>query len=79
MNKIGPLKLFIDGSLGARTALMRQDYSDAPGTRGIEVMTQEQLNALVQTADAHGMQVAVHAIGDRGIEMVLNAYDNGGP
>ena len=31
---------------------MRQDYSDAPGTRGIEVMTQEQLNALVQTADA---------------------------
>lgn len=75
MNKIGPLKLFIDGSLGARTALMRQDYNDAPGVRGIEVMTQEQLNAFVKTAQANHMQVAVHAIGDRGIEMVLNAYD----
>lgn len=75
VNKIGPLKLFVDGSLGARTALMRADYADEAGTRGITVLTQEQLDALVGTADKNGIQVAIHAIGDRAIEMVLDSYD----
>ncbi len=74
MLKTGPLKLFVDGSLGARTALMRRGYHDAPGTKGIATLTQDQLNALVQLADENGMQVAVHAIGDKAIEMVLDAY-----
>lgn len=72
--RIGPLKLFVDGSLGARTALMRQDYNDAPGVRGISTLPQEELNALVQLADKNGMSVAIHAIGDRAIEMVLDSY-----
>lgn len=72
--KIGPLKLFTDGSLGARTALMRKDYADEPGTRGIGTLPQAQLEELVAIADAHGMQVAVHAIGDQAMEMVLDAY-----
>lgn len=75
-NKIGPLKMFIDGSLGARTALMREFYADDNSTKGICCMTQEYLDEMVKTADENMCQVAVHAIGDRGIEMVLNSYDN---
>ncbi|MEA4920984.1 MAG: amidohydrolase [Clostridiaceae bacterium] len=74
MNKIGPLKLFVDGSLGARTSLMRQDFSDMPGNRGIMCISQEELDAFVALAQQNGMQVAVHAIGDRAIEMTLDAY-----
>lgn len=80
--KIGPLKLFTDGSLGGRTALMRQDYADAPGTRGISTLSQQDLDKLIQLADSHGMQVAIHAIGDKAIEMCLDSYEKvlaGGP
>ena len=72
--KIGPLKLFTDGSLGARTALMRQDYADEPGTRGISTLSQEDLDGLVALAEENKMQVAVHAIGDKAIEMCLDSY-----
>ncbi|HJA36170.1 MAG TPA: amidohydrolase [Firmicutes bacterium] len=72
--KIGPLKMFTDGSLGARTALMRQDYADAPGQRGIEILTQQELDELVRMADENGMQIAIHAIGDKANEMVLDSY-----
>lgn len=72
--KIGPLKLYVDGSLGARTALMREPYADDPSTMGIPCMSQEQLNEFVKTATAHAMQVIVHAIGDKAIEMVLDAF-----
>lgn len=74
-NRIGSLKMFVDGSLGARTALMRQNYADDSSTAGICCMTQEHLNTMVQVADRNNCQVAVHAIGDRAIEMVLDAYD----
>lgn len=74
-NRIGSLKMFVDGSLGARTALMRHSYADDNSTAGICCMTQEHLNTMVQVADRNNCQVAVHAIGDRAIEMVLNAYD----
>lgn len=72
--KIGPLKLFTDGSLGARTALMRRDYHDEPGTRGISTLPQGQLDELIRMAEENDMQVAVHAIGDKAIEMVLDSY-----
>ncbi len=74
-NKIGPLKMFVDGSLGARTALMRQPYHDDPSTCGIEVLTQEELDQMVQLASDNNCQVAVHAIGDGAIERLLNSYD----
>ena len=76
--KIGPLKLYVDGSLGARTALMRKPYADDPSTMGIPCMNQEQLNAFVQLATEHKMQVIVHAIGDKAIEMVLDAFEQCG-
>lgn len=74
-NKIGPLKTFVDGSLGARTALMREVYEDDNSTKGITCLSQHQLNELIQVADRNDCQVAVHAIGDRAIEMVLDGYD----
>jgi len=73
--KIGPLKLFIDGSLGARTSLMRNEYNDDPTTKGVACMSQEQLNELVEIADNNKFQVMVHAIGDEGICRVLNSYE----
>lgn len=74
-HKIGPLKMFIDGSLGARTAYMRKPYQDDKTTWGIACMTQEQLNEMIQLADRYQCQVAVHAIGDKAIEMVLDGYE----
>jgi predicted amidohydrolase YtcJ len=73
--RYGPLKIFTDGSLGARTALMRQAYADDPSTQGIACMTPEQIDAYVQVATEGGMQVVAHAIGDGAMENVLNAYE----
>ena len=76
--RIGPLKLFVDGSLGARTALMREPYADDPSTQGIECMSQETLDEFVRIATEHKMQVITHAIGDKAIEMVLDAIEKEG-
>ncbi len=73
--QIGNIKLFADGSLGARTAAMREAYSDDPNTRGIFVYTQEELDELVDIAHKAGMQVACHAIGDGAIEQCINAIE----
>ena len=62
--KIGNIKLITDGSLGARTAFLKEDYSDDPGNRGVNVYTQEELNEVVLFAHQNGMQLACHAIGD---------------
>lgn len=75
-NKIGPLKMFVDGSLGAKTALLRNDYACDAGNRGITCMTQDELNAMVTLAHENDFQVGIHAIGDHAIEMVLNGYDS---
>jgi len=74
--KIGPLKLLTDGSLGARTALLRTPYADAPDTRGTAIYPQETLDALVMKAHCHGMQIAAHAIGDGAADAVLHAIEN---
>lgn len=71
---IGPLKLLADGSLGARTAYLREGYADMPGTRGMAIYTQDELNERILTAHEHGMRCAVHVIGDGALEMLLNAY-----
>lgn len=71
----GVLKLFKDGSLGARTAVMLNDYEDAPGIRGVSALSDEQLQNLCDLATANGIQVVTHAIGDGAIESVINAYE----
>lgn len=75
MNKIGPLKLLMDGSLGARTALMTKDYADAPGVRGIRCVTESDLDAFMKISAENDMQVAIHAIGDKAVDIVLSAYE----
>lgn len=78
MYKIGPLKLFVDGSLGARTALMRNEYNDERGNCGMACLSQAQLDSFVMRATRNKMQVIAHAIGDRAIEMVIDAYEKYG-
>lgn len=73
--KIGPLKMLGDGALGVRTAFLSRPYADDPSTRGLPVFTQETLDEMVGYANAHGMQVAIHAIGDGCLEFVLNAVE----
>ncbi len=71
----GPLKISVDGTLGARTAALREEYSDDPGNRGVYAHSQETLNRLVRRAQEAGMQVAFYAIGDGAIERCLNAVE----
>ena len=73
--RIGSVKIFSDGSLGARTAALFQPYHDEPLRKGIVLYTQEKLNALVLKAHKAGFQLAVHAIGDRAVDMVLTALE----
>lgn len=73
--KIGPLKLLTDGSLGARTAFLREPYTDDPSTRGISTFTQEELDKLIITAHKNGMQVLTHAIGDGAMHMCFNSFE----
>lgn len=78
-NRFGPLKLFIDGSLGARTALMRAPYADDPSTCGVEVLTPAQIDELVGLANSHNCGGVAHAIGDLAIERMLDAFDAHAP
>ena len=73
--RIGPAKVFQDGSGGGRTAAMTTDYRNDPGNRGITIYDQEGLNARFTRANAAGFQMAAHAIGDRAITMILDAYE----
>lgn len=73
--RVGCIKLLADGSLGARTAAMRQPYADDPSTEGLLIFTQEELNELVLTAQKNGCPAAIHAIGDRTVEQCLNAIE----
>ncbi|MGB9740154.1 MAG: amidohydrolase [Candidatus Bathyarchaeales archaeon] len=75
MVKLGFVKVFADGSLGARTAALKEPYSDDPKTSGMLIYTQRKLNSLVLKAHRAGLQLAVHAIGDRAIDAVLKAFE----
>lgn len=72
----GPLKIHVDGTLGARTAALREEYSDDPGNRGVYAHSQDELNTLVGAAQSAGMQVAFYAIGDGAIERCLDAVES---
>ena len=74
--KLGPLKILADGSLGGKTAYLNMPYNDDPKNYGIKAFTQEELNELVYIADSNNMDVAIHAIGDGMIDMVINAIRN---
>ena len=76
MVKYGAKKIFCDGSLSSRSAALMEPYSDAPDTKGVLMYSQEELNRQVLEAYDYGMEVAIHAIGDMGLEYVLRAVEN---
>jgi predicted amidohydrolase YtcJ len=75
---IGGLKGFADGSLGSTTALFFQPYLDAPNTSGIasaELVDPASMWHNIEHADAAGLQIAIHAIGDKANNMILGMYE----
>jgi len=74
MVRLGFVKILADGSLGARTAALKQPYADRPETCGMLIYSQRKLNRLVLKAHRAGWQLAVHAIGDKAIESVMKAF-----
>ena len=69
------VKFYVDGSLGARSAALIEDYTDDPGNRGMLVTGREELYSGILECHEMGLQAAVHAIGDRGIRVVLDIYE----
>jgi predicted amidohydrolase YtcJ len=71
---VSSIKLYADGSLGSRTALMKQPYSDAAGITGILVTSPDSIKKYCQIALANGYQVNTHCIGDSAVKLVLDIY-----
>ncbi len=72
--RIGGLKGFVDGSLGSHTAAMLEPFSDTPNDRGLFVTPPESLYAWAKGADAAGLHVIIHAIGDRANRVLLDVF-----
>ncbi len=76
--RVGGVKGFMDGSLGSGTAAMFEDFSDEPGNRGVfnaGAIPLSKMEERVLAADKAGLQVEVHAIGDRANAEILNIYE----
>jgi len=73
--RLGMLKGYTDGSLGSRSAYLLEPYSDAAHTRGLPQYRQGQLDSLVAEADAAGLQVLLHGIGDAAVRQALDAFE----
>jgi len=78
MIEYGFIKYVIDGVLSTHTAALMDPYSDRPEIIGEPFYIQGEINRLVKRANALGMPVAIHAIGDRGVKMALNAFEHSG-
>ena len=74
MLRTGMLKGFLDGSLGSRTAALLAPYADDPKNYGLPQFDAMTLNHLTQERLAAGFQIGFHAIGDRGVQMALDAF-----
>ena len=77
--RLGAVKGYADGSLGSGTAYMYQPFSDEPGNRGLlsdEMHPPAGMRARLMKADAAGLQLRVHAIGDHGIAMILDIFSD---
>jgi predicted amidohydrolase YtcJ len=73
--RLGGIKVFIDGSLGAQTAAISHPYLDKPDTDGLLLFDEEDYQFLIKTANELGQQVSTHAIGDRAIELVIRVHE----
>ncbi len=70
------LKMYADGSIGARTAALHEEYADEPGNRGILLLNREEMEEIIKGAEERDFQMMTHAIGDRAISTVLEAFEN---
>ncbi len=73
MLRLGGLKVFCDGALGARSASLSKPYTDDPRNTGMLVHDRAEFVSLVERANAGGLQLAIHAIGDVGIDVAIAA------
>jgi len=73
--KIGAIKIFADGSLGARTAALSAPYHDAPHARGMLFFSDESLYKTAKAIHDSGFQIAIHAIGDAAVAQVVAVYE----
>ena len=74
--RVAGVKGYVDGSLGSTTALFYKPYNDAPGTSGLFVTPEDSLRAWIGGADSAGLQVVVHAIGERANGVLLDIFDS---
>jgi predicted amidohydrolase YtcJ len=72
---VGALKLWLDGALGSRGALLHAPYCDDPGNSGLCLIPPEEVERLAREAVERGFQVCVHAIGDRANTLALDAFE----
>jgi hypothetical protein len=72
------IKAYADGALGSRGAALLADYSDEPGKQGLLVTPPERLEEVARQARDHGWQLWIHAIGDRGSRVALDALQKAG-
>lgn len=73
--RFGYLKSFIDGTMGSGTALMFEPFIDNPASSGLAMMSYKELETMIIAADKSGFQIGVHAIGDKGNNWTLNAFE----
>jgi predicted amidohydrolase YtcJ len=69
--RVGGVKLFLDGSMGARTAALVAPYSDAPQTAGMLTMSRDEIQSITSKALERNLQLCLHAIGDRAVELAI--------
>lgn len=75
LHRIAGVKMFADGALGSRGALLRSPYADAPDQMGVELLSvPEMVERMTEIIDAGWQSIAVHAIGDAAVRNVLDAY-----
>jgi predicted amidohydrolase YtcJ len=72
------VKVYADGALGSRGAALIEAYSDDPGNAGLMIATPQHIEDVARRAKAAGFQVNTHAIGDRGVRNVIDAYEKAG-
>jgi predicted amidohydrolase YtcJ len=72
---LGGVKLYADGALGSRGAWLKQPYADMPDTRGLQFLTDAEIQQQANAAAAGGYQLAIHAIGDAANAQVISTYE----
>lgn len=77
--RIAGIKLFSDGSVSGRTAWIEQPYEGSTGEYGIVTTSAEELNAVADAAEQFGVQLAIHAMGGRAIDLITETFENRKP